>query len=90
MYAIRSYYGKEATFGPLMFSANIWTGVGHTWQGVSLIADINGEIGFAVFPWMQVAVYGGMQGTTSFMDIFDTYTYTPVFGARIVWGDFES
>lgn len=81
--------GRETFVGPILLGTNLWLGVGGLDEyGFSGFAEINGEIGLAVFPWMQLQLYGGIQGITPFSDFLDKGTYAPVGGFRVVWGSF--
>lgn len=94
--------GQEAHAGPFMAAINLWTGLG----GISaapngvetgyavLFGEANLELGAAVTPWMQLVLYGGLQG---FADISpgkgigtEVLRYAPVIGMRLSWGSFTT
>jgi hypothetical protein len=88
--------GQEVKLGPVIGSVNLWTGVGYvspelfSGRTFGYLAELNAEIGLALIPWMQVALYGGVQGMGSFHSPawFSDFSYSPVVGARVVWGRF--
>ena len=53
-------------------------------------AEADLEAGFAVLPWFQLSVYGGMQVIGGFdpATLLQTALYSPVVGARFTWGGF--
>ncbi|MFP4550469.1 MAG: hypothetical protein ACLFNT_06665 [Spirochaetales bacterium] len=88
--------GRQYKMGPIVGSVNLWTGVGYVsprlFDGntVGYVGELNAELGVLLVPWMQIAVYGGMQGMGSFYSEkwFSDFTYSPVAGIRAVWGSF--
>ncbi len=92
--------GQELRLGPITAALNLWTGLGGisaTYQGVEngycvLFGEADVEIGAAVTPWMQLVLYGGLQGfadLTPGSGIGARLTrYAPVVGMRMAWGSF--
>lgn len=84
--------GRELVSGPVSAAIDLWTGLGYLsygqTSGVSPIAELKGEIGLAVLPWFKFALYGGIQGVTTFTDFREDFLYSPVFGIKFIWGAF--
>jgi len=88
--------GQQLRTGPFTLSANIYSGIGHASESllpgtpVAFFAEISGEAGFAVLPWLQISVYGGYHavGPLDATMIFETTRYAPVIGSRVTWGSF--
>jgi hypothetical protein len=90
--------GQQVRLGALTASLNTWLGVG----GLSLpsgapleffgyFAELSGELGLAVLPWLQVSAYLGMQAMGNLIPgdpIVDNSIYSPVSGIRLTWGSF--
>ena len=94
--------GQEIGIGPMTAAVNIWLGMGGVRSKLienedprgyfALFGEINMEIGFALTPWFQVGVYGGLQGIGNVLPgepFTDVAYYTPVIGCRLVWGSFR-
>ncbi|HVO38359.1 MAG TPA: hypothetical protein VMV03_04945 [Spirochaetia bacterium] len=92
--------GQEGHAGPFTAAVNLWTGLGGvsaTMAGVEtgalvLFGEANVELGAAVTPWMQLVLYGGVQGLA---DVSPGHgigsqilSYAPVIGMRLAWGSF--
>lgn len=94
--------GQELRLGPITAALDLWTGLGGisaTYQGVEsgyciLFGEADVELGAAVTPWMQLVLYGGIQGfadLTPGSGIGARLTrYAPVIGMRMAWGSFGS
>ena len=89
--------GRQFRTGPVTVSLNLWSGVGYVAPGlveipgqVGFLLEANAEAGVKLLPWMQVALYGGMQAIGGFDPhrIFTDSIYTPVAGIRFTWGSF--
>lgn len=87
--------GQELKLGPFMGAVDILTGVGgistETGGYFVLFGEIDAELGFAICDWMQVSVYGGIQGMASVVPgrpLQEMILYTPVIGVRLAWGSF--
>lgn len=88
--------GQEVKLGPVIASINLWSGVGYLAPrsigsgSIGYYAELSGEIGALLLPWMQTSVYGGMQITGSFSRFawFERAAYAPVAGIRFAWGSF--
>lgn len=85
--------GREVVNGPIVIALNMWTGFGYSnlenHKSVSAMMELNGEVGFVIFPWFEIELYGGIQLLSAFTDIVDSAIYTPVIGVRVVWGSFK-
>ncbi len=85
--------GREVVNGPVVIALNLWAGFGYSnlenHKSVSGMMELNGEVGLAIFPWFEIELYGGIQLISAFTNIMDTAIYTPVVGARLVWGYFK-
>ncbi len=92
--------GQEFHAGPLIVAVNLLAGIGGigtsglpTPGGYAvLFGEATLEAGVAVFPWMMLAAYGGMQVMTNFVPgraFSDALYYTPVAGVRASWGSFR-
>ena len=85
--------GHEVVNGPIVIALNMWTGFGYSnlenHESVSGMMELNGEVGFVILPWFEIELYGGVQLLSAFTNIMDSAIYTPVFGARVVWGSFK-
>jgi len=94
--------GQEGHAGPFTAAVNLWTGLGGVSQAIGgvdtsalvLFGEANLELGMAVTPWMQLVLYGGLQGLA---DVSpgrgigsQILTYAPVIGMRLAWGSFGS
>ena len=89
--------GSQLRTGPFTVSVNLWTGIGYvnprlirSSAGFGYFAEATGEAGFAVLPWLQLSVYGGMQaiGSLDAASIVSSARYAPVVGSRLTWGHF--
>ncbi len=89
--------GRQVRVRPITLSANLWTGIGFIGtpvasrhSGFGYFAEATGEAGVALLPWMQVALYGGMQamGRLDPVSIVESTMYSPVAGMRFVFGRF--
>ena len=96
--------GREVNLGPLMLALNVWAGIGgvksrlneHQFDEPSrylaLYGELNAEAGFALTPWFQLIIYGGIQGMGNLLPgspFEDVLVYTPVIGGRLAWGSFR-
>ncbi len=93
--------GQEFQLGPITLAVNVMTGLGGIGNdavgmpGGYLIgfAQVDAECGVALWPWMRVSVYGGMQGMTNLLPGIPLQSflyYTPVVGVRVAWGGFPN
>ena len=89
--------GRQIRMRPFTMSANLWTGIGFVGapvagprSGFGYFAEATAEAGVALLPWMQVALYGGMQamGSLDPVSIVESTMYSPVAGMRFVFGRF--
>jgi hypothetical protein len=89
--------GRQMRTGPITLSLNVWSGIGYASPellqapgGVAFLAEANGEVGFAMLPWLQISLYGGYQaiGTFDPAAMFASTRYAPVVGGRVSWGSF--
>ena len=92
--------GKEfSRSGPVRLAVNLWLGLGGAGTNFGdpegffgLFMEGNFEIGFNILPWMQLTPYLGYQLIANLipgLPVVGTLTYTPVFGLRLVWGNFN-
>ena len=59
---------------------------------LALYGELNAEVGFALTPWFQLVVYGGIQGMGNLLPgspFEDLLVYTPMIGGRLAWGSFR-
>lgn len=88
--------GQEIHAGPFMLALNLWLGLGGMAvpaQMGAMVAfgEANLEAGIALTRWMQLVGFVGFQSFGNLIPgrPFDRFQYyTPVMGARIVWGSF--
>ena len=89
--------GSQLRAGPLTLSLNLWSGIGFVnpeivagSPGVGYFLEADAEAGFALLPWLQFSVYGGMQALGSFdaRTLISGARYSPVVGSRLTWGGF--
>ncbi|GAB6089518.1 hypothetical protein [Spirochaeta dissipatitropha] len=90
--------GGQLRLGLLTLSANMYAGIGHLGgpllgnrSGFAVLGEVNAEAGVRITSWMQVSVYGGMQGMSRFgapSRVANTAVYSPVIGTRLTWGSF--
>ena len=89
--------GAQQRIGPFTASINLWTGFGYINSAMieipgyaGFIAEANGEVGFALLPWLQLSIYAGMQALGGFdmTDLLTQVRYAPVIGSRVTWGSF--
>lgn len=90
--------GRQARLGSLTASLNTWLGVGglrlstgDPRQFFAYYAEVNGELGLAVLPFLQISGYLGMQAMGNLIPgdpVVDNSVYHPVSGIRVTWGWF--
>ncbi|AFG37155.1 hypothetical protein [Spirochaeta africana] len=90
--------GGQIRMGMLTASMNLYMGIGGFGGsmlpengGLSVLGELTGEVGVRVLGWMQISMYGGMQGISRVgmpHRMADNVVYAPVIGTRLTWGSF--
>ncbi len=91
--------GHEFVTWPVSLAVNLWTGVGGAKASLKdpggyliIFTELNLELGIALSPWMQLVVFGAMQGVANIIPgtPFDSVLYySPAWGFRLNWGSFR-
>lgn len=97
--------GYQYSLDPVYIGLDLWAGIGYTqdsydyttntsrFGGVSFMGLISAEAGVQVFPWMAIALVGGVQAILPFSEIRhldegSSSLYSTFLALKVSWGSF--